>query len=307
MNASPEASLRLAAVGDAAAMFDVIRSAFEARRPVDPPADALSDTVDDVASALRSGHGVCLELGGRLIACMLISVADGVATFRRVSVLPEHSGAGHAHQLIEGAASVAADLGCHTVELLTRREFPELLAWWQRHGFRVAREARDGYILSRPLPILLDVPTAGDMQELGRRIAALLRKGDVIIATGDLGAGKTTLAQGIGEGLEVQGQVTSPTFIISRFHEASAAGPSFVHVDAYRLGGGAELADIDLDESLEDSVTMVEWGEGMAEWLSDDRLEITIERGEGDDVRTVLLDGVGPRWGGALEPLRELR
>lgn len=288
-------------------MFEVIRAAFEARRPVDPPAAALADTVADIESALRQGHGICLELDGELIACLLISVADDVATFRRVSVLPEHSGSGHAHQLIEGAASVASDLGCHIVELLTRREFPELLAWWQRHGFRVAREAADGYILSRPLPILLDVPTTEDMHELGRRIAAVLRRGDVIIATGDLGAGKTTLAQGIGEGLHVAGQVTSPTFIISRFHEAAADGPSFVHVDAYRLGDGAELADIDLDESLEDSVTMVEWGEGMAEWLSDDRLEISIERGAGDDLRTVLLDGVGPRWAGALEPLRELR
>lgn len=307
MNASPEASLRLATEEDAAAMFDVIRTAFAARRPVDPPAAALSDTVSDIASAIRDGHGVCLELGDELIACLLISVAGDVATFRRVSVLPEHSGAGHAHQLVEGAASLASDLGCRTVELLTRREFPELLAWWQRHGFRVAREAEGGYILSRPLPILRDVPTAADMHELGLRIASLLRKGDVLIATGELGAGKTTLAQGIGEGLHVQGHVTSPTFIISRFHEATEDGPSFVHVDAYRLGGGAELADIDLDESLAESVTMVEWGEGMAEWLSDDRLEITIERSEGDDSRTVLLDGVGPRWADALEPLRELR
>lgn len=307
MNASPEASLRLAAVGDAAAMFHVIRTAFAARRPVDPPAAALSDTVADVESAIRSGHGICLEVGDELVACLLVEVTGDVATFRRVSVLPEHSGTGHARQLVEGAVSVAADLGCRTVELLSRREFPELLAWWQRHGFSVVRESGDSHVLARRLPVLLDVPTADDMHRLGGSIASLLRKGDVIIASGGLGAGKTTLAQGIGEGLRVQGQVTSPTFIISRFHEASADGPSFVHVDAYRLGDGAELADIDLDESLADSVTMVEWGEGMAEWLSDDRLEISIDRSEGDDVRTVLLDGVGPRWTDALEPLRELR
>lgn len=307
MNASPEASLRLAAVGDAAAMFHVIRTAFAARRPVDPPAAALCDTVADVEAAIRSGHGVCLEVGGALVACLLVEVAGHVATFRRVSVLPEHSGAGHAQQLVEGAVLLAADLGCRTVELLSRREFPELRAWWQRHGFSVVRESGDSYVLARRLPVLLDVPTADDMHQLGGRIASLLRKGDVIIASGGLGAGKTTLAQGIGEGLRVQGQVTSPTFIISRFHEASADGPSFVHVDAYRLGDGAELADIDLDESLAGSVTMVEWGEGMAEWLSDDRLEISIDRSEGDDVRTVLLDGVGPRWTDALEPLRELR
>ena len=307
MIASSEASLRLAAEGDATQMLRVIRSAFAARRPVDPPAEALSDTVDDIVVALREGLGVCLEIDGELAACLLIKVTDGVATLRRVSVLPEHSGSGLAHRLVEGAATLAAEEGCHTVELLTRREFPELLTWWQRHGFRVARETEVGYILSRPLPISLRVPTAEAMQELGRRIAGLLRKGDVIIASGDLGAGKTTLAQGIGEGLGVSGQVTSPTFIISRVHESLNAGPAFVHVDAYRLGGGAELADIDLDQSLLDSVTLVEWGEGMAEWLSEDRLEITIERGSADDARTVLLDGVGQRWAGALEPLRELR
>ena len=90
-------------------------------------------------------------------------------------------------------------------------------------------------------------------------------------------------------------------------HASLTDGPAFVHVDAYRLGDGAELADIDLDESLADSVTMVEWGAGKAEWLAADRLEITIERGTGGDGRTVLLDGIGPRWAGGLEPLRELR
>lgn len=298
-------SLRLAAPDDAARMLHVIRSAFAARRPVDPPADALSDDVADVRRALEEGRGICAEVGGEMVACLLIAVHGGVATLRRVSVLPEHAGGGLATALVEGAISVTADMGLTGVELLTRREFPELLAWWQHHGFHVLRETETGFILGRPLPVLLDVPTASDMHDLGRRLATLLTGGDVIIASGDLGAGKTTLAQGIGEGLRVAGPVISPTFVISRVHASQVGGPAFVHVDAYRLGDAAELADIDLDESLSDAVTMVEWGAGKAEFLSRQRLEVTIERGPGGDDRVVLLEGVGPRWAGALEELRK--
>lgn len=297
-------SLRLAIPDDAARMLHVIRSAFAARRPVDPPAEALSDDVADIRQALDEGRGICAVSGGEIVACLLIAVHGHTATLRRVSVLPEHAGGGIATALVEAAVSVAADLGLTNVELLTRREFPELLAWWQHHGFHLIREADTGFILGRPLPVLLDVPTAHDMQELGRRLARLLTGGDVIIASGDLGAGKTTLAQGIGEGLQVAGPVISPTFVISRVHPSLVDGPAFVHVDAYRLGDSAELADIDLDESLSDAVTMVEWGAGKAEFLSHQRLEITIERGRGGDDRVVLLEGIGPRWAGALEELR---
>lgn len=304
---NPVPSLRLAQVTDADEMFRVIRTAFAARRPVDPPADALTDSLADITAALRVGHGVCAELDGRIVACLLIATDGEAATLRRVSVLPEFSGGGIATTLVRGAISVASDLGMHRVELLTRREFPELLTWWCEQGFTVDRETEVGAVLTRPLPLSLDVPTATAMQDLGRRLAEILQRGDVLIASGDLGAGKTTLAQGIGEGLRVDGPVISPTFVISRVHRSLSSGPAFVHVDAYRLGDGAELADIDLDESLADSVTMVEWGAGKAEWLSDDRLEIIIDRGIGGDGRTVLLDGIGPRWAGALEPLRELR
>jgi tRNA threonylcarbamoyladenosine biosynthesis protein TsaE len=101
------------------------------------------------------------------------------------------------------------------------------------------------------------------------------------------------LTQGLGDGLKVRGPITSPTFVIARVHPSLAGGPSLVHADAYRLGGLDELDDLDLD--LQDAVTVVEWGGGIAEGLSEDRLEIVIEREETEE-RTVGLTGVGPRW-----------
>ncbi|MGH3243268.1 MAG: tRNA (adenosine(37)-N6)-threonylcarbamoyltransferase complex ATPase subunit type 1 TsaE [Spirillospora sp.] len=135
------------------------------------------------------------------------------------------------------------------------------------------------------------------MRELGVRLAGMLRPGDLLVLTGRLGAGKTTLAQGIGDGLKVRGPITSPTFVIARVHPSLAAGPPLVHVDAYRLGGFAELDDLDLDASVEESVTIVEWGEGLAEDLAEDRLEMIISRGDGPgEERQVKITGVGPRW-----------
>ncbi|MEU8340564.1 tRNA (adenosine(37)-N6)-threonylcarbamoyltransferase complex ATPase subunit type 1 TsaE [Spirillospora sp. NPDC048832] len=135
------------------------------------------------------------------------------------------------------------------------------------------------------------------MHELGLRLAARLRAGDLLVMTGHLGAGKTTLTQGIGEGLKVRGPVTSPTFVIARVHPSLAGGPSLVHVDAYRLGGFAELDDLDLDASMAESVTIVEWGEGLAEGLAEDRLEVIISRGDGPgEEREVRIVGVGHRW-----------
>jgi tRNA threonylcarbamoyladenosine biosynthesis protein TsaE len=135
--------------------------------------------------------------------------------------------------------------------------------------------------------LALTVSAAEEMRELGRRLASVLRAGDLVILSGGLGAGKTTLTQGIGDGLGVRGPITSPTFVIARVHPplaASAAGgngaagrgPALVHADAYRLGSVLELDDLDLDTDTASSVTVVEWGEGLAEGLSADRLEITI-------------------------------
>src|SRR5215468_34398 len=123
--------------------------------------------------------------------------------------------------------------------------------------------------------------TVADTQEFGRRLASVLRAGDLVLLSGPLGAGKTALAQGVGAGLGVAGTVTSPTFVIARVLRPSpAGGPALVHVDAYRLGNvadpRAEVDDLDLDASLDDSVTLVEWGEGMVEQLADAYLEVTI-------------------------------
>ncbi len=138
------------------------------------------------------------------------------------------------------------------------------------------------------------VATADEMRGLGRRLAADLRAGDLLVLSGPLGAGKTTLVQGIGEGLGVRGPVTSPTFVIARVHPSLRGGPALVHADAYRLGGVAEIDDLDLDSDAASSVTAVEWGEGLAEGLSEDRLEVSIELS--GDRRTVRISGVGSRW-----------
>ncbi|MFJ6751443.1 tRNA (adenosine(37)-N6)-threonylcarbamoyltransferase complex ATPase subunit type 1 TsaE [Streptomyces sp. NPDC091266] len=156
------------------------------------------------------------------------------------------------------------------------------------------------------------VKSPDQMQELGRRLATLLRPGDLVLLTGELGAGKTTLTRGLGEGLGVRGAVTSPTFVIARVHPSLSGGPALVHVDAYRLGGGLdEMEDLDLDVSLPDSVVVVEWGDGKVEELSDDRLHVVIGRAVGadapggtdgapvedtDDVREVTVTGLGARW-----------
>ncbi|MCQ4082638.1 tRNA (adenosine(37)-N6)-threonylcarbamoyltransferase complex ATPase subunit type 1 TsaE [Streptomyces sp. RB6PN25] len=154
----------------------------------------------------------------------------------------------------------------------------------------------------------ITVKTADGMRELGRRLAAMLHPGDLVLLSGELGAGKTTLTRGLGEGLGVRGAVTSPTFVISRVHPSLTGGPALVHVDAYRLSGGLdEMEDLDLDVSLAESVVVVEWGEGKVEELSDERLHVLIERGMGedaDDVREVRVIAVGARWEGVdLTPL----
>ena len=177
----------------------------------------------------------------------------------------------------------------------------------------------------------VEVATADEMRDLGRRLATELRAGDLLVLTGPLGAGKTTLVQGIGEGLGVRGPITSPTFVIARVHPPLAppattgqAPPALVHADAYRLGSALELDDLDLDTDTAASVTVVEWGEGLAEGLSADRLEITITPGaakagaisgngadEPDDPaedapRTVRISAVGERWEGVKLPLASL-
>src|SRR5205814_1746645 len=126
-------------------------------------------------------------------------------------------------------------------------------------------------------PPVTRVATDADMRALGCRLAAVLRPGDLVVLSGDLGAGKTTLVQGIGAGLGVRGPITSPTFVIARVHPSLAGGPALVHADAYRLASPAEVDDLDLDASLETSVAVVEWGGGLVEGLAADRLDVSID------------------------------
>jgi tRNA threonylcarbamoyladenosine biosynthesis protein TsaE len=142
----------------------------------------------------------------------------------------------------------------------------------------------------------LAIATAEEMKAFGRRLAAVLAPGDLVLLSGDLGAGKTTLTQGIGAGLGVQTPVLSPTFVIARVHRDGRI--PLVHVDAYRLGSVDEVDDLDLDASLEESVTVVEWGEGKAERLAGDRLELRITRSAdpAEETRTIDISWHGPRW-----------
>ena len=142
------------------------------------------------------------------------------------------------------------------------------------------------------------------MHELGLELGKALRAGDVLVLTGPLGAGKTTLTRGIGEGLGIRGPVTSPTFVLARTHPSLGEGPPLVHVDAYRLNSAVELDDLDID--FAHSVVVVEWGAGMLDGIVDSWLDVVIERPEGANAgelgeeliepRTVTLTGHGERW-----------
>ena len=149
------------------------------------------------------------------------------------------------------------------------------------------------------LPSRVTLASADDTHAFGKRLGRLLRAGDLVVLTGGLGAGKTTLTQGIGAGLGVRGPVTSPTFVIARVHPSTVGGPALVHVDAYRLGGALELDDLDLDADVADSVTVVEWGHGVAERLADAYLEVVLTAGA-DETRTLSLTGFGDRWSADL-------
>lgn len=159
----------------------------------------------------------------------------------------------------------------------------------------------------------LDVPTSEQMRSLGAKLAEVLLPGDLVVLDGPLGAGKTTLVQGIGTGLGVRGPVTSPTFVIARLHPSLRGGPDLVHADAYRLGSRLEVDDLDLDADVDHCVTVVEWGEGLVEELAASHLLITIgwagtdihSGDQADEPRVITISGYGERWEAAAGRLRE--
>jgi tRNA threonylcarbamoyladenosine biosynthesis protein TsaE len=289
---------------------DIVRAAFAARPPVDPPAEALSETVESLGVALAYG-GLVATRDGADVGALVLDPEGRTLWLRRVGVLPEVREHGVATALVAEALAHAPD-DCDDVAVLAREELPGTVAFWREHGF-VETARRSPYVeLRRPAPRSYDAPDADAMRALGAALAGVLRAGDVVVLSGGLGAGKTTLTQGLGSGLGVRGAVTSPTFVIARVHPSLGEGPSLVHADAYRLGGVAELDDLDLDTSLDDAVTVVEWGEGLAEGLADDRLEVRIERAVADEVgdsttldpRLVRVSPVGRRWLGIDLPGR---
>ncbi|MGZ6804237.1 MAG: tRNA (adenosine(37)-N6)-threonylcarbamoyltransferase complex ATPase subunit type 1 TsaE, partial [Nocardioidaceae bacterium] len=277
-----------------------------------PPSTATDETHGSVADWLAL-HGGLLATSeaGPVGALLLDPHDDGMLGLRRVAVHPDAQGAGAAGALVRAAEDLARERGFDGLRLSARAELPRTVRFWAHLGYREV--GRDGVFLTlaKLLPVTVTAPTAEATQEVAARLAPLLRRGDLLILSGDLGAGKTTFTQGLGAALGVRGQVTSPTFVISRVHPSLADGPALVHVDAYRLSvGGAgilsELDDLDLDASLEDAVTVVEWGEGVAETLDESHLDIRILRPRGgadpsadDESRTLVLTPVGPRWIGA--------
>jgi tRNA threonylcarbamoyladenosine biosynthesis protein TsaE len=157
----------------------------------------------------------------------------------------------------------------------------------------------------------MNLSTVEDTRAFGARLAALLRPGDLVVLTGPLGAGKTALVQGIGAGLHVRGDITSPTFVIARVHQPDpehGGTVPLVHADAYRIGAAAdpigEIDGLDLDASMDDAVTVVEWGEGIVEQLREDHLRVRIDRRD-DDTRVVELEPAGGDWARRLATIQE--
>jgi tRNA threonylcarbamoyladenosine biosynthesis protein TsaE len=287
-----------------------VRAAFATRPVLDPPADALGETRESIAAALGNGGGLVASYGdGRDVGALVLDPEGDTLWLRRVGVLPEVRDHGVATNLVAEALARAGT--CSEVAVLAREELPQTSRFWREHGF-VPTGGRPPYLeLRRPAPRVYDAPDAESMRALGAELAGTLRAGDVVVLSGELGAGKTTFTQGLGAGLEVRGDVTSPTFVISRIHPSLVDGPPLVHVDAYRLGDVAELDDLDLETSLDEAVTVVEWGEGIAEGLADERVEVRIERAVADeaaddgelDPRRVRIAPVGLRWLGVAAPL----
>ena len=165
----------------------------------------------------------------------------------------------------------------------------------------------------------VDTSDADQTRAFGEDLGRILAAGDLVMLSGELGAGKTTFTQGIGVGMGVRGRVASPTFIVARVHPNLGAGPDLIHVDAYRITDLNDLETLDLDSSLDEAVTVVEWGDGKTEAMSEERLAIEVRRRRGgqaqrdgevidlehmdDGRRRIILRAHGHRWDGVLDAL----
>lgn len=148
------------------------------------------------------------------------------------------------------------------------------------------------------------IPTAEDMRALGVSIGRLLRAGDLVLLDGPLGAGKTTLTQGIADGLGVRGPITSPTFVIARQHPSLVEGPALIHVDAYRINTWDELEDLGFGFDVDHNVIVAEWAAGQLEGIAEAYLTVRIARHEDDEDRDVTIEPTGTRWEGVDVPAR---
>ena len=302
---------------DAAAVVGVIHRSFGARAALDPPSTALDETVESVAEVLATAGGLLVERRDKPMGALLFDESrPGLLGLRRVAVDPEIQARGVASAMVGVAEDTAEERGMDGIWLHVREELPATIQFWTRRHYHPL--SREGSLieLGKTLWLAREVHSAEETQGLAAQLATLLRDGDVLILIGGLGAGKTTFTQGLGEALGVRGPITSPTFVVARTHPSLVNGPSLVHVDAYRLGAAAEIDDIDLDATVDESVTVVEWGEGMAEQLSDSWLEVRLENrqassndplgtavdGAHDETRVITIKPHGPRWVGV--PLR---
>lgn len=296
-------------VDDAATISEVIHAAFAARPRLDPPTTAFDETPESVQATLERHGGLLCTVDGVVAGALLFTDGgSGALGLRRVAVMPQCQSRGVASTMVQAAEEIAAGRGCDDVVLRARRALPALVRFWTRRGYVETAQQASHLTLAKALPVEVSAGSADECRALGERIARLTRAGDVVILTGALGAGKTTLTQGIATGLQVRGQATSPTFVVAREHPSMVGGPDLVHVDAYRLGSSLELDDLDLDAALENSVTVVEWGEGVAERLSPSLLRVEITRLLGGDeisgsssseLRQISITPVGARWVGA--------
>jgi tRNA threonylcarbamoyladenosine biosynthesis protein TsaE len=304
----------------AEAVVEIIHRSFGARPRIDPPTTALDETVESVAEVLAGPGGLLVERRGQPMGALLFDESrPGLLGLRRVAVDPDLQSRGVASAMVGVAEDTAEERGKDGIWLRVREELPDTVQFWSRRRYHPLR--RDGAFIEfgKTLWLAREVPTPEAMRDLAARTAELVRAGDLLVLTGDLGAGKTTFTQGLGEALQVRGPITSPTFVLARSHPSLVKGPDLLHVDAYRLGSAEEVDDLDLDASADDSVTAVEWGAGVAEQLNDSWLSVTIEvRGArpidplgtaiedeiDDDVdpRVVTITPNGPRWVGV--PLR---
>jgi tRNA threonylcarbamoyladenosine biosynthesis protein TsaE len=289
----------------AADVAGVIHAGFGARKVLDPPSTATDETTGSVAASLSEHGGLLALADGHPVGALLFLPHRHLLGLRRVAVHPEAQRMGVAGALVGTAERLARQHGYDGLRLVARAELPATVRFWEHLGY--AEVDRDGphLTMAKLLPVERVAESAEEARALGEKLATVLRAGDLVILTGDLGAGKTTFTQGLGAGLKVRGDITSPTFVISRVHPSLAGGPALVHVDAYRLGGVAELDDLDLDTSLDEAVTVVEWGAGVAEGLADTHLEVSLTRAHedpapddplGGDVRHLRFTPVGARW-----------